>query len=35
VFSAWRQLLEDEQLPFEEFITQELQQGPLIWFEGC
>jgi hypothetical protein len=28
-FLAWRQLLEDEQLPFEEFITQEIQQRPL------
>ncbi|PMD42284.1 ankyrin [Hyaloscypha variabilis F] len=28
-FLAWRQLLEDEQLPLEKFITQELRQGPL------
>jgi len=28
-FLAWRQILEDEQLPFEDFITQELQEGPL------
>jgi hypothetical protein len=27
-FLAWRQLLEDQQLPLEEFITQELRQGP-------
>jgi hypothetical protein len=28
-FLAWRQLLEAEQLPFEDFITQELQGGRL------
>ncbi|KAH7409134.1 hypothetical protein BKA64DRAFT_388235 [Cadophora sp. MPI-SDFR-AT-0126] len=28
-FSAWRQLLEDEQLLCEEFISRELQQWPL------